>query len=260
MSGAGLLLRAAATRAVGAFGLELRRKAPSAPQPRPESRLLERYGVEALFDVGANVGMSAQAVRRGGFAGTIVSFEPVSHLFSALEKAASADPLWEVENVALGAGPGRATIHVSGGHAGASSLLEMTENVRRHAPDQRVVGSEEIDVSTLDLMLEKHYPQGERCFLKLDVQGFEKRVLEGGSRALDRVVGIKCEMSVVENYRDETLMTEMFPYLYDLGFRLLHVEGGKHFGHQGFVAIVLDHGHFALDADDAVKSARSARQ
>ncbi|MEM6797378.1 MAG: hypothetical protein AAF725_25640 [Acidobacteriota bacterium] len=33
-------------------------------------------------------------------------------------------------------------------------------------------------------------------------------------------------MSVVENYRDETLMTEMFPYLYDLGFRLLHVEGG----------------------------------
>lgn len=210
-------------RALRGLGLDIRKFNRDAPDLQ---RLLQAYRVETIFDVGANIGQSAQHFRSMGFGGSIVSFEPIEYLFKSMEKKARRDPLWFVENVALGINPGKAEIHVSGGHAGASSLLKMTENVIRHAPDQRVVRTEQIEVDTLSTMLLKHYPHGDRCFLKVDVQGFERHVLEGGLDELHRVVGMKIELSVVSNYVGEPLLPEMLPYIYSLGFRSVSFENG----------------------------------
>ena len=206
------------------MGLDIRRHTPWTSD-LVERMLLTRR-VDTIFDVGANIGQSAEGFRRMGFAGKIVSFEPVSHLFEQLRLKAERDSLWHAENRALGSAEGRMVIHVSGGHAGASSMLEMTSNVTTNAPDQRVVRSEEITVTTLGAMMEKHYPEGDRCLLKLDVQGCEKSVLEGSLDVLGRVVGMKIEMSLVENYKGETLLVEMLPYLYGLGFRAAGFENG----------------------------------
>jgi hypothetical protein len=56
------------------------------------------------------------------------------------------------------------------------------------------------------------------------VQGYEKKVLEGGLRSIDRIVGLKMEMSLVKNYQGESLLLEMLPFVYSLGFRLVHFE------------------------------------
>lgn len=117
-------------------------------------------------------------------------------------------------------------INISGGHAGASSILEMTDNVSINAPDQAVVRKETITVDTVDAMMATCYPQGSRCFLKIDTQGYEKKVLAGASQSLERVIGIKLEMSLAKNYEGETMLTEMIPFLYDQGFRLVHLEDG----------------------------------
>jgi FkbM family methyltransferase len=76
--------------------------------------------VDTVFDIGANIGQSAQGFRKIGYRHKVVSFEPVSHLYARVRANAAADPLWDVENVALGTEEGRQVIHVSGGHAGAS--------------------------------------------------------------------------------------------------------------------------------------------
>lgn len=218
------MLKRAVKQAFRAVGIEISRYRPSAADLL--ERMLKRYRVEAVFDIGANTGQSGEHFRFIGYAGEMVSFEPIEHLFVQLRAKAASDPRWRCERVALGKAAGRAVMHVSGGHAGASSLLDLTENVSRNAPDQRVVRDEVVDVATLDDMLAKHYPQGERCFLKIDVQGYEKAVLEGGLRGLQRVVGLKIELSLVENYKGEVLLADMLPFLYDLGFRLVGFENG----------------------------------
>ena len=192
--------------------------------PASQVSLLELYGVEAIFDIGANIGMSAEAYRAAGFQGPIVSFEPVPSLYAELERRSQADPQWQAVPLALGSHCGHAVIHVTGGHAGATSLLQMTENVVKHAPDQAVVDTQRIEISTLDDVIAEYYPDGDRLFLKIDVQGYERRVLEGARMSLPRIVGMKLELSLVENYRGETLITEMLPMLYDVGYRVVSIE------------------------------------
>lgn len=197
--------------------------------PRPRHTLptlLELYGVDAIFDIGANNGVSGEYFRNIGFGKKIVSFEPVGHFYQQLERKAAKDRLWFCENVAVGDSEGELEINVSGGSGGASSFLEMTDNLRENAPELAFTGRQVVRVRTVDSLVGRYYPEGERLFLKIDVQGYERNVLEGERRSLGRVVGMKVEMSVVKNYEDEPLIYDMLPYLYGLGFRLAGIEAG----------------------------------
>ena len=54
------------------------------------ARLLASERIDLLLDVGANEGQYALRMRRAGFQGRIVSFEPLSDAFAALERRAAA--------------------------------------------------------------------------------------------------------------------------------------------------------------------------
>lgn len=209
---------------VGSLGFEIRRS--TSVQKSLARRVLEYYAVEAIFDVGANIGNYGERYRRMGFEGPIVSIEPVTRLYDRLEARASTDPCWHVEKCALGEHRGTATINVTAGHGGASSILEMTDHVVTHAPDQYVVGQEEVTVETLESMLNRYYPRGQRAFVKLDVQGYEHSVLVGAGSSLGRVAAMQIEMSLVENYDGETMWQEMMEFAYEKGFRAMHLHDG----------------------------------
>lgn len=197
------------------------------PRPQHElSTLLELFRVDTIFDIGANVGNSGQYLRNIGFTKKIVSFEPVSELYRSLEEKARSDPLWLCERAAIGDVQGDTEINVSGGGGSASSFLEMTDNIKQNAPSLLYTGREKVKMSTVDSVIDRYYPHGDRLFLKLDVQGYEKNALDGARDSLHRVVGMKIEMSVVESYEGEPLIQEMLPYLYSLGFRLHGIEAG----------------------------------
>lgn len=209
-------------RAFNLLGLDLKRHVPRPTHTLPT--LLELYGVETVFDIGANIGMSGQYFRNVGFAGKIVSCEPVSRYFKELERKSAADPAWLCENTAVGERAGELEINVTGGGGGASSFLQMTPAVTEHAPELAVVSKERVKVTTLDALARKHYPAGDRLFLKLDVQGYERNVLEGGPETLSRVVGLRVELSVLKCYEGEPLLCDMLPYLDGLGFKLCGIE------------------------------------
>lgn len=186
--------------------------------------LLELYQVDTIFDIGANIGNSGDYFRNLGFKQKIVSFEPVSYLYRRLEQKAAPDALWLCENAAIGDAEGELEINVSGDGGSASSFLEMTDTIKDNAPELSYTGRETVKVKTLDGVIDRYYPEGDRLFLKLDVQGYEKNVLQGARLSLPRIVGLKIEMSVVKSYRDEPLIYDMLPYLYDLGFKLTGIE------------------------------------
>ena len=204
------------------FGLDLKWHVP-----RPAhalGTLLELYQVDTIFDIGANDGVSGEYFRNVGFEGKIVSFEPVERFYRQLEQKSKMDHLWFCEKVALGDAEGEQEINVTGDCGGASSFLPTTGHIEENAPELRVIGQERVSVKTLPSLIRKYYPNGNRLFLKIDAQGYEKKILEGVGAGLDRVVGMRIEMSIVQSYQDEPLICDMLPFIFGLGFKLCAIE------------------------------------
>src|SRR5689334_6108328 len=157
-------------------GFELARYHPTTSPVARRMQLLERNRIDLVFDVGANVGQYATSLREGGYRGRIVSFEPLTSAFSQLVASAQADPLWEVVNAGLGDRDERATINIAG-NSQSSSLLDMLPAHVKSAPVSAYVGKEEITLSRLDSVFSKYHRRGDRTFLKLDAQGYERKIL-----------------------------------------------------------------------------------
>ena len=77
------------------------------------SLLFSELGISCVLDVGARYGDYGTWLRRNGYRGDIISFEPIKDNFKQLEKAASNDSNWYCLNYALGAEDSVASINVS---------------------------------------------------------------------------------------------------------------------------------------------------
>jgi FkbM family methyltransferase len=189
------------------------------------ARLLASTEVDLVLDVGANVGQYASRLRPAGYKGRIVSFEPLSDAFAELSAAAAADPTWECRRLALGATDGETEINISG-NSYSSSLLDMEDRHVESAPESKYVGTEKIETARLDSLWDELVRDGERPFLKLDVQGFELEALRGAEDSLPKILGVQAELSLVPLYRDGPVFRDVIDYLEERGFRLAGLEGG----------------------------------
>lgn len=182
---------------------------------------LQARHVDVVLDVGANSGQYARGIRKAGFAGRIVSFEPLSAPFSILKKRASKDPLWECRRGALGDDDGTISINVAGNAGESSSVLPMLQRHQDAYPPANYVATEEVSINRLDTIASEIFQPSDVAFLKIDVQGFEKHVLEGGKATVnDRCIGMQIELSFVPLYEGGPLIPEALDLLYSLGFRL----------------------------------------
>jgi FkbM family methyltransferase len=188
-------------------------------------RMLAEHRVDVVLDVGAARGGYARELREFGYQGRIVSFEPIATAYADLQAAAVGDPKWSCVHTALGSTTGRQTINIAS-NSDSSSLLPMAEEHRVAAPQVDYVGHEEISVARLDDVVDEHVPSGSRTFLKIDTQGFEREVLEGGAKTLDACVGLQLELSFVPLYSGGMLVDEALSLAYDNGFRMVAFAQG----------------------------------
>lgn len=199
-------------------GLHLTRYASTIHARR--QRLLDHSGVLCLIDVGANRGQYALERRRHGYRGRLLSLEPLKDPFDELERVAKADPLWEVQRVAVGAHEGALDINVSGEDI-YSSALPVLDRATSSDPRSAAVAHERVPMTTLDKLAEGlRGPVG----VKIDVQGFERAVLEGGSDTLKHAAYLEVELSMVALYQDQILYLETLETLNAFGFILAAVE------------------------------------
>lgn len=187
------------------------------------ARLIEERGIGLVLDVGANTGPSAHALRRAGYTGRIVSFEPQSAAYDVLEAACRSDAAWECRKLAVGAADGEAELHVSG-NSSSSSLLDMEGEHLSAAPESRYVASERVAVRRLDSLRHDLVRPSDRVYLKLDVQGLELDALRGAEETLTQTSIVESELSLVPLYHGAPDLMEVVNYLADRGFNLLSLE------------------------------------
>jgi len=199
-------------------GFEIRRR-----QSNFLSLLLERNGVEEIFDVGANRGQYGMRCRGAGYTGKIFSFEPLKKENSDLQAKTHSDPLWTaIFPIALGSDIELSTINISNNSV-SSSLLPMSQEHLNLESNSRYVDSQETLVEVFDFYYDSCHEAGKTALLKLDIQGYEYFVLRGATNALKSLKFIQIELSLTELYSEGSLFTTVHTFLEDHGFKLVDV-------------------------------------
>jgi FkbM family methyltransferase len=187
--------------------------------------LLAYHKIDMILDVGANIGQYAKYVRRLGYSGMIVSFEPLSSAYEKLIQASRRDPLWLVApRAALGNEDSEVKINIAR-NSYSSSVLDILDSHTQIAPGSEYVGWEVVPLKRLDTLAAPLIRSNTRnIFLKIDVQGFEMQVLEGAKQIMPRVRGAQLELSLVPLYKRQPLLKEMLDKMDTLGFDLYDVS------------------------------------
>jgi FkbM family methyltransferase len=222
-------LKALAKRAVkpalAVVGLDVVRTTMENDARLRRTTLMTRAGVDVVIDVGAHVGEYALDLRAAGYAGWIVSYEPLPSAAARLRGVAGADPRWRVHERALDASAGRRVLHVAGNEV-SSSLLDMTARHEQSAPHSRIVDRVEVEVGVLSDAIAEARALGSHVFVKIDAQGAEQRILAGAGAALADVCGAQLEMSLTTLYEGAPRMHELVGWMDARGFDLVSLEYG----------------------------------
>jgi FkbM family methyltransferase len=188
------------------YGIEVHRYDPSHSSEARFFKMMENHGIDTVIDVGANDGEYGQFLRRRGYQGAIVSFEPLQDEHERLLGAAEGDRAWFVApRMALGDENKEIDINVAGNSC-SSSILPMNQRHELAAPDS--------------------IEQGRSILLKIDTQGFEMPVLRGAEELLQTLAGLQLELSLTQLYDGQVLYLDMLQWLRQRGFELWNVMPG----------------------------------
>lgn len=175
-----------------------------------------------VLDVGANRGQYGRLMRRLGFEGRIISFEPVQQCFDELALFARRDGNWDAHRLALGATDGTLTINVTKDDVFSSLLNPSIKGRRMFADGSAVQRKEEVPVRRLATLLPDLVPRAfwATTHLKTDTQGSDAAVLDGLDDLLDEIPSLQIEVSLIGIYEAQCDYLEMLSPLHKRGFRL----------------------------------------
>ena len=188
-------------------------------------KIMNYCNVDTLFDIGAATGGYATNIKELGYRKKIISFEPLKNAYEILKKNASKYDNWLVNHYALGNEDTKCILNVAG-NSDSSSILNMLPEHFNNDPSSKYTRQEEIEIKKLDTVFNSFCSKENVVMLKIDVQGFEKNVLDGAKETLPYVSVIQVEMSLVPLYENQMLFFEMIHYLDDKGFTLFSLENG----------------------------------
>jgi FkbM family methyltransferase len=183
-------------------------------------KLIDEFDLSLILDVGANIGQFGTSMRELGFAGTLISFEPVTAQFAKLKATASGDPNWITLNCAAGVADETKSINVMRSNLYSSFNAPSSLKTSRYAEVNTVVATEPVKVRRLDGLIDELGLRGKlkNCFLKSDTQGSDKYVLEGAGSYLREIRVLQVELSVTPIYENTFGMTDMLVYLEERSF------------------------------------------
>lgn len=191
--------------------------------PTWDRRLLgvAQLDIQTIIDIGANKGQFAQKMRRQFPEAEIFAFEPLPQPYQVLRQWGDRQQ-YPVHSFNLALGDRRDQLEINSHvlFTASSSLLPTTELCENLYPMVREQEKIIIQQSTLDGETEKFegklLPQ---LLVKIDVQGYEDRVIRGGQKTLGQAKACILEISLDGLYEGQCQFRDIFSLLDNLGLR-----------------------------------------
>lgn len=192
---------------------------PSAPARPPDiwTWLANFAPLGTLIDIGANDGAFGEFLACHLLVRRVYFIEPQARLRPQIEARNVGSAIPTIFMTALGDESGTAAFFENSNHP-SSSLLNVSEISKQEFPQTSGETRTETSVTRLDDLLADAELPGD-IFIKLDVQGFEDRVIRGGQRVFGAARFVLIEMSFVPFYVNQPLFEEVHLQLTALGFR-----------------------------------------
>ncbi len=194
------------------LGYEIHRTDPSGNR----FKWLQDFNINTILDIGANVGQFILDIRKFFPEATVYSFEPLKDVYEELNRNSLIDSNWIPYNVALGDFNGLVKINRNT-IATDSSLLPMTEFYIERYFFKTKKWEEEVIIRRLDDLNLKLVSE---LMIKMDVEGFEGKVIEGGEATFKKAKVIFTEVTFQkERYEGQILFDNLYGILKELGFK-----------------------------------------
>lgn len=203
-----------------AAGFDVRRWPVLDPFYENLVQMLETLGVNVVLDVGGNTGQFVRQLKRAGFKGRFISFEPASASHAILAAGAAGDAMWSVAPpMALGSSDGEIVLNLYN-RSDMNSVHPLKAVATEIFPKLDPIGAETVALRRLDSIFADYVQRGETPFRKLDTQGSERAILEGAVGILPRLRAVQAELSLVPLYDGAAHFDDIFDFLRGQGYRL----------------------------------------
>jgi FkbM family methyltransferase len=180
-------------------------------------RWLKKNEINTVLDVGANEGQFALFINKLFPNASVYSFEPIELCYKKLKKLSQSFANIVPFQFALGNVNDRIRFYKNE-FTPSSSILKMMEKHRINFPFARKQVIEFINVKRLDDIIETLEIRN-NVMVKIDVQGYEDRVIQGGINFLKINTKILIvETSLIKLYLEEPSFNDIYELLFDIGF------------------------------------------
>ncbi|SNQ60938.1 FkbM family methyltransferase [Candidatus Methanoperedens nitratireducens] len=181
---------------------------------------LRHLPICSVIDVGANEGQFARMISEVFPKANIYCFEPLLDPFKKLSKWAEFQSgRVNVSNIAIGDSEGDMQMFYHSEHSPSSSLLKSTEICKELYPFIQKQTPISVKLATLDkLMGNLSEPPIPDILIKLDVQGYEDRVIRGGAETFRRARACILEVNIGSLYENQASFKDILLSLDYLGY------------------------------------------
>ncbi len=207
------------------FGLRVSRISPGSLGEKNRYKWIKALNINTVIDVGSSKGNASRQFHEIFPNALIYAFEPLSDCFELTKKKMAGVSGFRAFNVALSDVSGNSMIFRSS-YSGASSLLKMGQlqkDIFPHVAGEKI---EPIKTDTLDNILANHNLV-DNILIKMDVQGFEGKVIKGGLNIFRRAKIVITETSFQILYEGQPLFGDIYRQLSELGYRYVGAWGNN---------------------------------
>ncbi|MDP1880987.1 MAG: FkbM family methyltransferase [Parachlamydiaceae bacterium] len=179
--------------------------------------------ISTIIDVGANRGQFAYAASSKYPNAKIYSFEPDAIIFNEMEKRLKWNKNIVMFNYALGNSDGTIDFFQNP-DSQTSSILKIANGQLELDPSSNNGEIIKVGIKKLDSIIPE-FQITSPALLKIDAQGYERYVLEGGLTLLESIDYILIEASFIRMYEGESLFDDLHSLLKSLRYYLIAPVG-----------------------------------
>lgn len=170
-----------------------------------------------ILDIGANEGNFALTLHNVLPKAQIFSFEPLPECFERLQARMAGIPNFAAFNIGLGDQQSELPFQRNV-YSSSSSFLTMTDTHKSAFPQASQSQTIKVPIETLDQVATRIHI-ARPLLVKVDVQGYEERVLRGGKQTISHADLIFIETSFASLYEGQLLFDGIYAMLTEWGFK-----------------------------------------